>query len=325
MSGILPGLALVNNFDSNGELMRGAQLRLYQAGTNTPVQAYKDSALSSGQEHPWPIPADSAGRLPMFYLADGIYRARLASSDGGYVAYDVPVMEAVSPSGSGGGGGGGGVAEEVLFRTGYLMARLGSGVLSGFARLNGRTIGNATSGATERPNADTQALFEYLWAEFDDTICHVLGGRGASATADFNAGKQLTLPDGRGRTIFGADGMGASRANRLTTATFATGDTVGTSGGDEKHTLIKAELPAVAPTFTGTPMTASGNVGGVANGSNPFTTGGGAFSFNGVNSGTGASFTTDQFTPAGTISNLGSGQAMPTASPGLIATYYVKL
>lgn len=323
MSGILPGLALVNNFDNNGELMRGALLRLYQAGTNTPVQAFKDSALTSGQEHPWPIPADSAGRLPMFYLADGVYRARLSSSDGGYVAYDVPVIEAVAPSG-GGGGGGGGIASEVLFQTGDLKARLGSGVHSGFVRLNGRTIGNATSGATERANADVQSLFEYLWNEFSDTICPVVGGRGASATADFNAGKQLTLIDGRGRAIFGADSMGASAAGRLTSITFATPNTVGSYGGVEKHTLVGPELPATAPTFTGTPMVATGSLAEVATGNASTTTPGGGFSVT-VVTGKGTSFQTDSFTPAGTIDALGSSQAFGTAPPGVIVTYYVKL
>jgi hypothetical protein len=322
MSGILPGLALVNNFDANGELMRGALLRLYQAGTNTPVTAYKDSALTAGQEQPWPVPADSAGRLPMFYLADGVYRARLSSDDGGYVAYDI-TMEAVSPSGSGGGGGGG-VAPEVLFQTGDLKQRLGSGILTGFARLNGRTIGNATSGATERANADTQSLFEYLWDEFDDTICPVVGGRGASATADFTAGKQLTLIDGRGRTFFGADGMGASRASRLTTKTFETGDTVGTYGGNEAHTLVRAELPNVSLTFTGTPMTATGSLPNVATGNNNITTPGGEFDIKTV-TGQGSSVTTDPFTPAGTIDALGDGTSFGTASPGFIGTWYVKL
>lgn len=329
MSAILPGIALTNNFDPNGELMRGALLRIYQAGTNTPVTAYKDSALTAGQEHPWPIPADSAARLPMFYLANGTYRVRLSSDDGGYVAYDVPSIEAVAPSGSGGGGGGGGVAPEVLFRTGYLLPMLGSGSLTGFARLNGRTIGNATSGATERANADTQALFEYLWGEFPDTICPVSGGRGASATADYNAGKQLTLIDGRGRSFFGADGMGTSRANRLTTATFATADTVGTYGGAEKHTLIQAELPAITPTFTGTPAT----IESTSTSSNIVS----ATSVVGTNAGPGSSSdamggasrgqiaSTASYTPGGSISQLGSGQAFPNASPGFIGTWYVKL
>jgi len=324
VSGILPGIALVNNFDQNGELMRGAKLYTYLAGTNTPAVTYKDSALTAGQEHPWPIQADSAARLPMFYVATGDYRARLSSSDGGYVAYDVPILTAVEPSGSGGGGGGGGVAPEVLYRTGYLLPMLGSGILTGFVRLNGRTIGSATSGATERAAADTQSLFEYLWNEFDNTICPVIGGRGANATADFNAAKPLTLIDARGRTFFGADGMGTTRANRLTSLTFANGDTVGSTGGDEGHTLIKAELPNVSPTFTGTPMTAGGTLSGVATGNVSTTTPGGGFGITTV-SGLGTSFTTSPFTPAGTISALGSSQKFGTASPGFIGTWYLKL
>lgn len=324
MPGILPGIALINNFDGNGELMRGALLRLYQAGTNTPVTAFKDSGLTAGQEQPWPIPADSAARLPMFYLADGDYRARLSSSDGGYVAYDIPVLSSIGPS-AGGGGGGGGVSPEVVWQTGYLLPFLGSGVRSGFVRLNGRTIGSSGSGATEHASADCQSLYEYLYNEFSDTVCPVIGGRGASATADFNANKPITLIDARGRSLFGADGMGAGRANRLTTATFATADTIGTTGGAEAHTLTQAELPVITPTFTGTPMTAGGALPNVAVGSIPQTTGGGSFSFNGVNSGVGTGFTTDSFTPAGAISSFGSGAAHATASPGIIVTIYVKL
>lgn len=331
MSGaILPGLALVNNFDGNGDLMRGALLRLYAAGTNTPVTAFKDSALTSGQEHPWPIPADSAARLPMFYLASGDYRVRLASSDGGYVAYDVPIISAVSPSGGGGGGGGGTVSAEVLFQTGDFKIRLGTGVHSGFARCNGGSIGAASSGATERANADTQALYEYLYGEFSDTICPVVGGRGASATADFTANKPLTLPDGRGRTLFGADGMGTSRANRLTTATFAAADSVGTAGGAESYTLTEAQLPVITPTFDGTQGTINssatsgkniltGNIvsASVTGGGNPINV------FSGTSEGIGSIQGT--LTPEGSVSSFGSGASHPAASPGLVVTIYVKL
>jgi hypothetical protein len=330
MSGVLPGIALINNFDPNAELMRGAMLRIYQSGTSIPVTAFKDSALTAGQEHPWPIVADSAARLPIFYLPEGVYRVRLSSDDGGYIAYDVPALEAVSPSGdSGGGGGGGSVSPEVLFRTGYLMMMLGEGVQEGFVRLNGRSIGSSGSGATERANNDTQALYEYLWNEFADSICPVVGGRGASATADFNAGKTLTLIDGRGRTIYGADGMGATRANRLTTKTFATPDTVGTAGGSEAHTLTTGELPVVTPTFTG-----SGGTVNITNGNDDLITagsiggelaGGAGSGVRGlINPARGKSLS-GSFTPSGTVSSFGSGESHATAAPGIIVTIYVKL
>lgn len=320
MSGaILPGLALVNNFDSNGELMRGALLRLYQAGTNTPVTAYKDSALTPGQEHPWPIPADSAARLPMFYLAAGDYRARLASSDGGYIAYDVPILSAVSPSG-GGGGGGGGVSAEVLFQTGYLMQYLGSGVRPGFVRLNGRSIGSTDSSATERANADTRPLYEYLWNEFSNAICPVAGGRGASAAADFNANKAITIIDARGRTLFGADGMGASTAGRLTAATFATPDTIGSTGGAEKYTLTQTQLPAASPTL-------ALNAGSLVYDKPTFTSLRPVTDISAppINVATGATPANVGGEPGGSVGHMGSGAAHPTASPGVIVTIYVKL
>lgn len=317
-TGTLPGIALVNRFDANGELMRGALLRIYAAGTNSPITAFKDSALTAGQEHPWPIPADSAAMLPMFYLPSGSYRARLSSADGGYVSFDVPIMDTVGPSA--GGGGGGGVSPEVIFQTGYLMQYLGSGVHSGFARLNGRTIGSSGSSATERANADTQSLYEYLYGEFNDTICPVIGGRGASATADFNANKALTLIDARGRTLFGADGMGASVAGRLTTATFATPDTIGTIGGAEKYTLAQAQLPAASPTLALDAGTLVYDKPTFVN-IKPVTDAGAPS----IPVATGTTSTAVGGAPGGSVGQMGSGQPHPGVPPGVIVTIYVKL
>jgi len=101
--------------------------------------------------------------------------------------------------------------------------------------LSGRTIGNATSGGTERANADTSDLFALLWNSMADAQAPVSGGRGASAAADFAASKTITLPDARGRAIFGKDDMGGSTASRLTNANSGvTGTTLGISGGDER-------------------------------------------------------------------------------------------
>lgn len=72
---------------------------------------------------------------------------------------------------------------------------------SGWVRLNGGTIGGASSGATERANADTQALFELLWSEYANTELAIQDSagaasvRGASATADFTANKRIPLED----------------------------------------------------------------------------------------------------------------------------------
>jgi hypothetical protein len=71
--------------------------------------------------------------------------------------------------------------------------------------VNGNTIGDASSNATGRANADTEALFTVLWGSVDNTNSQiklydsagVLSTKGASATVDFAAHKKISLPDRR--------------------------------------------------------------------------------------------------------------------------------
>lgn len=105
---------------------------------------------------------------------------------------------------------------------------------AGWIISDGGTIGNASSGATNRANSDTENLYTALWNSLADAQATVSGGRGASAAADFAANKTLTIPDLKGRTVAGADNMGGSAANRLTTAgSGVDGSTLGAVGGSE--------------------------------------------------------------------------------------------
>lgn len=125
--------------------------------------------------------------------------------------------------------------------TGVILPYGASTAPTGWVRPNGLTIGNASSGATERANADTSDLFSFLWTNYADSVCAVSSGRGSTAAADYAANKTITLPDLRGRSFFGMDDMGNSAAGRL-------GDVItssnGASGGTETHTLDETELPA---------------------------------------------------------------------------------
>ena len=112
--------------------------------------------------------------------------------------------------------------------TGDVRIRYATGEKEGWVRLNGRSIGNAASAATERANADTQALFIHLWN--GGSLLVVSGGRGTTALADFNAGKRLNLPDAKGRAPVFMDGMGGTATNRVTN-----GGVLGSSGGEEKQ------------------------------------------------------------------------------------------
>jgi microcystin-dependent protein len=103
------------------------------------------------------------------------------------------------------------------------------------------TIGDGSSGAAIRANADTSDLFTLLWTNFSNTLCPVSGGRGASAAADFAAHKTITLPDMWQRAVGVAGSYGgAGQTSR------ALGAIVGT----ETQTLITANLPAYTPSGT---------------------------------------------------------------------------
>ncbi len=231
-------LSLSQQFDSTGRPLSGGLLYFFAAGTTTPQSAYQDSGLTIAYANP--ITLDASGRVPAFYLADGNIKIRLTDSTGVTVIAADNIL-VIGPSS--GGGGGGSVDATTVLATGDVKARYGTGTLTGFVRLNGRTIGSATSGATERAAADAQTLFEYLWN--NDPNLSVSTGRGATANADWVANKTITLPDMRGRHISGLDDMGASAASRLTSTGLGVATTtLGNAGGAETRTLTTTELPA---------------------------------------------------------------------------------
>ena len=104
---------------------------------------------------------------------------------------------------------------------------------SGWVMFDDGTIGDASSGASNRANADTSALFQLLWNNVPDTYCPVVGGRGASASADFAAHKPITLPRTLGRALaISGTGSGLS------------GHVLGSYVGEETHLLTVGEIPA---------------------------------------------------------------------------------
>lgn len=136
--------------------------------------------------------------------------------------------------------------------TGTMADYVGSTAPTGWVLLSGRTIGNASSNATNRANADTATLFALLWDSFTNTELAIVDSagspstRGASAAADFAANKALPVPDLRGRTAFGKDDMGGSAANRIAAAQKhgVNGATLGAAGGSAEHVLTEAEMPS---------------------------------------------------------------------------------
>lgn len=153
--------------------------------------------------------------------------------------------------------------QNLLVPTGTVMDYTGTTAPTAWVLADGKTIGGASSGATERANVDTLALFTLLWDNYTNTELVIQDSagtpttRGASAANDFAANKRLPLPDCRGRVRAGKDNMGGTTASRITVAGGLFDGTVqGGSGGAQNHTLTEAQL--AAHTHTGPSHTHTG-------------------------------------------------------------------
>lgn len=299
----------------------GAKAYFFDSGTTTPRTTYQDSALTTPHDHP--IVADSSGSFPAVFLQQGDYHLRILKSDN-TTLHDVdgitaPVESTIID-------GGGSTDAKLLKQTGEYGFFHSTGAVSGYVRANGRTIGNAASGATERANADCEDLFLFLW-DGDSTLA-VSGGRGASASSDWAASKTIALPDARSRTLIGLATMGNTDV-ALIDASFVDGgedaDTLGATLGVGDVTLVEAELPAHSHTGTTETenqshthnITAPGGTG-VASGGFTSYAGAGTQTITtaGPNTGHDHDFTTD---------TTGSDTAHNNAQPSLVVGVYIKL
>jgi hypothetical protein len=240
-------LSLSQQFDKlNGNLLSGGRLYFYAAGTDSPQNAFKDTGLVL--PHPNPIILTSDGRIPQLYFADGSIHVRLTSA-GGVVQFDEDFVLVIGPSSGGGGGGGGGssVDPNAIFQTGDIMWQPVSGDRSGWVMCNGNTIGNGSSGATYH-DAGCQALFEYLYNKYPQSICPVSSGRplGETSFTAWSGAFRLTLLDFREMAIGGLSTMGGpgdrggfaalapERGDRNTAASIV---------GEIIHQLTEVEVP----------------------------------------------------------------------------------
>ena len=335
MTGTLPNLALAQRVDQNGLPASGARLFIFEANTSTAAIAYKDYALTEGMAHPQPIVADALGLIPMFWLPDGFYRARLEDRYGTPLI-DEPVLPAV---GTGGGGEAPGAPAALEWVTGDFLWQPVQGERTLWVRANGRTIGNALSGAVERANPDTEALFSFLWNNFPDSICTVYPSRGASAVADYNAphNKAIRTFDMRGFMAIGLDGMGNTLAGRFPGVPVTVGgiDAPGSYVGVNAQAMSVEQMPSHGHSATTTVSVSLGDPGHTHGYYDTYPIAGGA---GGVGGG-GATVTpqgdTTEPAPTGVYILSASGATTVNASGGNVAqnnvpyavpgTWYIRL
>lgn len=330
MAGSLSGIPLSQQFDSNGKLLVGALLYTFNANTTTPQVMFQDVALTI--PHVYPLPTDSNGRIPMFYLADGSVHVRLTDAAGNQL-YDNLSVLVIGPSA--GAAPSGGVDPNAIASTGDMKWRPTSEILPGWVRSSGKSIGSAISGATERANADTAALFSYLWGTFDDTRCPVSGGRGGNAVADFAANKTIGTYDMRGKGAFGLADMGNADSGRLDNVTFSVGSKLvaASSGGLGTFALAQAQFPVCNFTHSGTTLNDPTHTHPVVNGTGQVFQGAGTFHYT-ASGGSDVGTATITLTAAatgitvsaqGVAASGGSGTLIQNMPPFATGTWYMRL
>lgn len=259
-------------YDENGQLASGAKAFFFEANTNTPLTVYEDQGLTT--PHAFPVVANSRGVLPVVYLPYTDYRVLIRSA-ADITIYDAPYIPNQAPPSSGGGLV---VTATQIFRTGFALWAPCTGPLDGFVRMNGRTIGNLSSGATEYAGDTARDLYSWLWGKVSDTYAPVSTGRGSSADADWDANKTIVVPSMQGRGPVGADDMGGSAANVIqvsTTASVTNGSTTATVPSATglargMKCVVDGAYAVTISAINGTTLTLAANYSGPTNASATF-------------------------------------------------------
>lgn len=223
--------------------------------------------------------------------------------------------------------------------TGDLRLTLKTTATTGWVMFNDGTIGDASSSASSRANADCEGLFTLIFDNLSDANAPILtsGGVATTRVAQTNAATawaahcRISLPKVLGRALAVA-GAGSGLTSRA----------LGAAVGAETNTIAQNQLPNVAPTFTGTIGAVTVYPGGNTGYYYPLYTANSWTAFN-PNAGSGGSFfmptivggapsstnsMSGVFTPVGSVSSINGNVAQQTLAnvqPTTFLNVMVKL
>ncbi len=224
-------------FNQGGAPLAGGKLFTYLSGTTTKLKTYTDYTGSTPNTNP--IILDSNGQCDIWLIQGNAYTFALSPPTDS----DPPTNPYWTENGITGIGdvlattGGQGLASGIAVGTGDMKAFAGpeSAVPPGWLLCTGAPISRTT------------------YATLFGVIGIIYGSGDGSTT--FN------LPDKRGRVSAGADNMGGSAANRVTTASIGTAAIAGVAGGSELAQTDTLTVNDPTHTHAATPAGISGLVG----------------------------------------------------------------
>lgn len=201
---------------------------------------------------------------------------------------------------------------------------LSTAIQTGYVSANGLTIGNASSNATNRANADTQFLFNFVWNNCPNTICPIFTSAGSASTrganpwADFAANKAIAVNNMNGSGLMGADSQNGTTSTNLINVPVTSGSRTAPFSllGENLHTLLLAELAQHNHGVT--------DPGHFHSNSNSYQTNGGSFNAGGA---FGLQITANTSTNVTgiTIQNAGSNTPHNTVERSTITSWELKL
>lgn len=150
---------------------------------------------------------------------------------------------------------------------GAIVAYSGTVLPAATVSANGLTVGNASSNATNRANADTFWLFSYLWNNcIICTLYNSSGGiisKGASAAADFAANDAISVVNTNGTGLIGADDQNGTSSTNLGGVPLIAGNraTPTSRVGENLHTLLLTETPPGITSSGSNSISVSGSSG----------------------------------------------------------------
>jgi microcystin-dependent protein len=272
---VLSPVSMTSFYDPYTGAVLQASLYFYRAQTLDQISVWTDPLTSTN--HQQPVLTSGSGRVPPIWIKDeGYYRIR-SFDQYGTLLEDIDGLPGAIPDVEDGGGSGGtpGALPPAnsdldlnldwgLLQPGDIFASFSAGATKrlGAVRCNGGTIGRGAGGdpaPSEHAGIECYNLYVWLWGQdalTPNNLLYMPAGKGSTALGDWKAGRLLTLPDLRGRTIVGTDPMGnGASTGRMTGARFEKAGAVittgvgsdasvpGAGGGLAKLTLTINEMP----------------------------------------------------------------------------------